>query len=132
VPINPMAVQGQLEGSIHMGLGYALCEELVMHQGHTLTQSFLDYKIPTALDMPPSESVEVETYEPEGPFGAKEAGEGLVSPTAPAIAEAVYQAVGVRLTELPISPARILTAMGKLVPEPVTKAPSPTTCRDCS
>ncbi|MDF1562432.1 MAG: xanthine dehydrogenase family protein molybdopterin-binding subunit [Deltaproteobacteria bacterium] len=107
-PINQMAVEGQLEGSIHMGLGYALCEELVDREGHTLNASFLDYKMPAAMDMPPSDSEEILTWEPSGPFGAKEAGEGLVSPTAPAIAEAVHQAVGVRITDLPITPIKIL------------------------
>ena len=70
--------------------------------------------MPTSLDMPRAESVEVETYEPKGPFGAKEAGEGLVSPTAPAIAEAVHHAVGFRCTELPITPERVLRGLGKL------------------
>jgi 4-hydroxybenzoyl-CoA reductase alpha subunit len=113
-PINEMAVEGQLEGSIHMGLGYALTEELKMTEGVTRNTTFLDYKIPAASDMPPSESVAVETYEPEGPFGAKEAGEGLVSPTAPAITEAIYHATGFRCTDLPITPEKVLRGMGKL------------------
>jgi len=106
--INPVSVEGQLEGSIQMGLGYALSEHLVMEEGRTVPQGFLDYKAPTALDMPPGESVCIETYETEGPFGAKEAGEGLVSPTAPALAEAVYHATGVRCKSLPITPEKIL------------------------
>jgi 4-hydroxybenzoyl-CoA reductase subunit alpha len=114
VPINKMAVEGQLEGSIHMGLGYALMEELVMEKGRTLNTTFLDYKIPAAADMPPSQSAEVETFEPEGPFGAKEAGEGLVSPTAPALAEAVHHAVGYRCKDLPLTPLKVLRALGKL------------------
>jgi len=113
-PINKMAVEGQLEGSIHMGLGYALSEELVTVDGRTANASFLDYKMPAAEDMPNSESEEVLTYEPSGPFGAKEAGEGLVSPTAPAIAEAVHQATGARITDLPITPIKILDHLGKL------------------
>jgi len=111
VPLNPMGVEGQLEGSIHMGLGYALSEQLVMEDGHTLNTTFLDYKIPTSLDMPPGESATIETYEPEGPFGAKEAGEGLVSPTAPAIAEAVHHATGYRCMDLPITPEKILAGL---------------------
>ena len=111
--INPMAVEGQLQGSIHMGLGYALCEQFVMDNGKTLTDTFLDYKIPSALDMPPGESVCIETYETEGPMGAKEAGEGLVIPTAPAIAEAVYHATGYRCKDLPITPEKILKGMKK-------------------
>jgi CO/xanthine dehydrogenase Mo-binding subunit len=80
--INPRGVEGQLAGSIQMGLGYALSEQFVMDGGKTLNTNFLDYKMPTAVDMPPSEVVHVDTYEPEGPMGAKEAGEGLASPTA--------------------------------------------------
>lgn len=113
-PINPMAVEGQLDGSIHMGLGFALCEDLVVKDGKTLNTTFLDYKIPAAEDMPVSESYTVDTYEPEGPFGAKESGEGLVSPTAPAVAEAVHQATGWRCMDLPITPEKVLRGTGKL------------------
>jgi len=109
--INPMSVEGQLEGSIQMGLGYALSENLVSDKGRTLSSTFLDYKMPTALDMPPGESVCIKTFEPEGPMGAKEAGEGLASPTAPAIAEAVFHATGYRCKDLPITAEKILTAM---------------------
>jgi 4-hydroxybenzoyl-CoA reductase subunit alpha len=112
--INPMSVEGQLEGSVHMGLGYALNEELVVEEGRTLNSTFLDYKIPSAEDMPPGESVGIDTYEPEGPMGAKEAGEGLVSPTAPAIGEAVFHATGFRCKELPITPEKVLKGIGKL------------------
>ncbi len=111
--INPTSVEGQLEGSIHMGLGYALTENFVMEKGKTLNTTFLDYKIPNAMDMPPGESVCIETYEPEGPMGAKEAGEGLVSPTAPAITEAVYHATGYRCKDLPVTPEKILKGMRK-------------------
>ena len=110
--LNPQSVDGQLEGSIHMGLGYALSEQFVMDgAGRTVNTTFLDYKMPSALDMPPSESVCIETYEPEGPLGAKEAGEGLVSPTAPAIADAVYHATGYRSRDLPITPEKVLAGM---------------------
>jgi 4-hydroxybenzoyl-CoA reductase subunit alpha len=111
--INPAGVEGQLEGSIHMGLGYTLSEQLVVENGKTLNTTLLDYKIPTALDMPPGESVCIETYEPEGPMGAKEAGEGLASPTAPAIAEAVYHATDYRCKDLPITPEKVLKGMKK-------------------
>lgn len=113
--INPIAVEGQLEGSIHMGLGYTLCEQFVMRDGQTLNTTFLDYKMPAAEDMPPSVSLCVDTYEPAGPYGAKEAGEGLVSPTAPAIADAVYHAVGYRSFDLPITPEKVLRATGKII-----------------
>jgi 4-hydroxybenzoyl-CoA reductase alpha subunit len=111
VAINEMAVEGQLQGSIHMGLGYTLCEEIVMKDGETLSHSFRDYKMLSAEDMPPEESVAVDSYEPEGPFGAKEAGEGFVSPTAPAITEAVYHATGYRCHDLPITPPKVLSAI---------------------
>lgn len=113
--INPLAVAGQVEGSIQMGLGYALSEDLVTQDGQTINDSFLDYKMPTALDMPQRlDTVNVDTYEPEGPMGAKEVGEGLVSPTAPAIVEAVYQATGFRCRDLPVTPEKILTGLGRL------------------
>jgi len=106
--INPRAVEGQLAGSIQMGMGYSLCEQFVMDGGKTLNTNFLDYKMPTALDMPPSEVAHVDTYEPEGPFGAKECGEGLASPTAPAISHAVYHGTGYCCKDLPITPEKIL------------------------
>jgi len=111
--INPRAVEGQLAGSIQMGLGYSLCEQFVMEGGKTLNSNFLDYKMPTALDMPPSEVAHVDTYEPEGPFGAKECGEGLASPTAPAVSDAVYHATGYRCVDLPITPDKIMNGMKK-------------------
>ncbi|MGC8659826.1 MAG: xanthine dehydrogenase family protein molybdopterin-binding subunit, partial [Desulfomonilaceae bacterium] len=111
--INPRSVEGQLAGSIQMGLGYALSEQFVMQEGKTLNASFVDYKMPTAMDMPPSEVAHIDTYEPEGPMGAKEAGEGLASPTAPAISDAVYHATGYRCKDLPVTPEKILGGMKK-------------------
>ena len=112
--INPLAVEGQLEGAIQMGLGYALCEQFAMRDGKTLNTTFLDYKVPAAEDMPAIASSSVETYEPEGPLGAKEAGEGLAIPTAPAVSDAVCHATGYRCKDLPITPEKILRATGKL------------------
>lgn len=112
--INPIAVEGQLDGSIQMALGYTLSEELVDKKGETLNKTFLDYKMPGSLDMPEENHSEcLEIYEPEGPMGAKEAGEGLVSPTAPAIADAVYHATGYRCLDLPIKPEKIVKALKK-------------------
>ena len=111
--INPVSVEGQLEGSIHMGLGYALSEQFAMEDGKTLNTTFLDYKMPSALDMPISKSICIDIYEPEGPYGAKEAGEGLVGPVAPAIADAVYNAVGYRNKDLPITSEKVLKGMNK-------------------
>jgi len=85
-----------------MAGGYALCEDQPMDQGKILNPSLADYKVIHSLDMPKTEIIEVDTYEPEGPFGAKEAGEGLTNPTAGAIANAVRNAVGVTVTSLPL------------------------------
>lgn len=109
--INPKAVEGQLDGCIHMGLGYALSEQLIMEKGKTLNASFLDYKMLNASDMPADEKVHVKTYEPEGPMGAKECAEGLVAAVAPAITDAVYHATGYRCKDLPITPEKILKAV---------------------
>jgi 4-hydroxybenzoyl-CoA reductase subunit alpha len=109
--INPMAVEGQLEGAMQMGIGYALSENFIVENGKTLNPNFLDYNLPSAVDMPQSESVCIETYEKEGPLGAKEAGEGLVAPTAPAVADAVYHATGYRCKDLPISVDKVLNGI---------------------
>ena len=110
--LNPLAVEGQLEGSIHMALGYALCEDVKFDdKGKMLNPSFQDYKILSALDMPPVDSIVIETEDEHGPFGGKEAGEGLTIPTAPAIANAIYDAVGVSIRDLPITPEKILRAL---------------------
>ncbi len=111
--INPRSVEGQLAGSIQMGLGYALSEQFVMDGGKTLNANFADYKMPTAMDMPLSHVTHVDTYENEGPMGAKECGEGLASPTAPAISDAVYHATGYRCKDLPITPEKILEHVEK-------------------
>ncbi len=107
--LNPMAVEGQLEGSWHMGVGQAISEQMKYYKGLLLNNNFLDYKIPTALDTPDIHAHIIETIDPEGPFGAKEAGEGAIHPVIPAIANAVYNAVGVRITKLPISAEDVLT-----------------------
>jgi len=112
--LNPTAVEGQVDGSVQMALGYALCEELVVEEGRTLNTSFLDYKIPTAPDMPEMVQECVDSDEPRGPFGAKETGEGPVSPTAPAIAEAVWHATGYRSRDLPITPEKVLRGIDGL------------------
>lgn len=109
--INPMAVEGQIHGGVSMGLGYALYEELVVDEGKVLNPNFADYALPTATEMPPIESILVETDDPAGPFGAKGMAEPACIPTAPAIANAVYDAVGVRITDLPITPEKVLKAL---------------------
>jgi len=95
-----------------MGLGYALSEELFYNQrGLILNPSFLDYGLLTAMDLPKIEISLVETADAKGPYGAKEAGEGSAVPTAGAIANAIYNAVGVRIKDLPITPEKILEAL---------------------
>lgn len=117
-PINPLAVDGQIEGSVHMSLGMALTEELQFKQGIVLNPSFRDYKTLTAADMPETETLIIETYEPEGPFGAKEAGEGLTIPTLGAVANAMRHATGISFKTLPITPKRVLEAANASVSRP--------------
>lgn len=112
VAINPMSVEGQLEGSVYMGVGYALSEELSEVDGQSIQSSFTDYHMPTVGEMPRVAALHVEVVDPEGPFGAKEAGEGTVGPTAPAIANAIFDAVGVRLVDMPLAPEKVLRGTG--------------------
>jgi 4-hydroxybenzoyl-CoA reductase subunit alpha len=109
--INPLLVIGQVEGSAYMGLGEAMMEEQVFRRGLHKIPSMLDYKSPTALDTPEIETILVETQDPEGPYGAKEAGQGPLLPVMPAIANAIYDAVGVRIDEVPITPEKIFKAL---------------------
>jgi 4-hydroxybenzoyl-CoA reductase alpha subunit len=110
-PLNPMAVEGQLEGSISMGHGFALSEEVLLDKGLMLNPSMLEYRIPTSMDMYPIENAEVDVYDPMGPFGAKEAGEGPIGPVAPSIVNAIHHATGVWVTELPIRPEKLAEAI---------------------
>lgn len=109
--LNPLAVEGQLEGSWHMGMGQAISEEMRFQNGLLLNANLLDYKIPTSLDTPPIHSNIIETIDPEGPFGAKETGEGALHPSIPAITNAIYDAVGIRITSLPIRPEDVLAKL---------------------
>ena len=111
--INPLLVIGQVEGSAYMGLGEAMMEEQVFRRGLHKIPSMLDYKSPTALDTPEIETFLIETNDPEGPYGAKEAGQGPLLPVMPAIANAIYNAVGVRIDEVPISPEKIYKALAE-------------------
>ena len=110
-PINPMLVEGQLEGSVVGGMGQALYEDVIVEKGQVMNPSFLDYGFPTFLEMPQIEAIEVETDDPIGPFGAKEAGEGTQLSPAPAIVNAIYDAIGVDFMELPITTEKILAAL---------------------
>lgn len=110
--INKTSVEGQMEGSLSMGIGEALYEEVKFDdRGRVINSDLAEYKLVTALDMPPVETIIVESDEPNGPFGAKEVGEGAIMPTIPAILNAVYDAVGVRVFELPLTPERIYMAI---------------------
>lgn len=109
--LNPMHIEGQIEGSIVMGQGQALYEELLIKKGLTLNPSFLEYKVPTALESPKILPIIVEPIDPEGPYGAKGMGESTMIPTIPAIANAIDRAVGVRVKELPITPLKILESL---------------------
>jgi len=109
--VNPMLVEGQLEGSVVGGMGQALYEEVIVERGQVMNPSFLDYGIPTTMEMPGIETIEVETNDPLGPFGAKEAGEGTQVAPAPAIVNAICDAIGIDFTELPVTPVKILQAL---------------------
>ncbi|MCC7362203.1 MAG: xanthine dehydrogenase family protein molybdopterin-binding subunit [Anaerolineales bacterium] len=124
--INPMAVEGQIEGGAQMGLGYALTEELLVKDGRVLNPDFLDYRLFTSADMPVLETIIVETDDPGGPYGAKGVGEMGGTPTAAAVANAIYDAVGVRLTTLPMTPERVLAALLEHRPPPAARETQPT------
>ena len=109
--INPIGVEGQLEGAMAMAAGYGFTEDLPMEDGKIMNPNLVDYKLLRTTEMPETKVIEVETYEPEGPFGAKEAGEGLTNPTAGALGNAIYHATGLSIKELPFTPEKILHAL---------------------
>lgn len=111
--INPMLVKGQIYGATVMGVGYGLTEEMIVNHGRVMNPNLLDYKILTAKDALPIQPVIVEPFEPSGPFGAKGIGEPACVPTAPAIINAIYDAVGVRIKDLPATPEKVLAALRK-------------------
>jgi xanthine dehydrogenase molybdenum-binding subunit len=109
--LNPVGCEGQIEGGIHMGLGYCLTEELRLRDGRVLNPGFLDYKLLTAPDMPEVLITLIETVDEAGPFGAKGLGEAGTIPISAAVANAVKDATGVRITELPMTPERVYRAL---------------------
>lgn len=115
--INPIAAEGQVEGGFQQGMGYALMENLAFDQetGTCLASDFLDYKMPTSMEMPADiKCIFIESDEPSGPFGAKSLAECCLTVVAPAIANAIFNATGARVRDLPITPEKILRALGKL------------------
>jgi xanthine dehydrogenase molybdenum-binding subunit len=109
--INPLLLDGQVHGGVLMGVGYALTEQVVLDKGRNMNPDFRDYKILTAKDAIPLKPVVIETVDEAGPYGAKGIGEPGCVPTAPAIANAIYDAIGVRIKDLPITPERVLAAI---------------------
>ena len=109
--LNPVSVEGQIIGSVWMGMGQALTEEMVWKDGMLMNPGLLEYRSPSSVESPEVEPIIVESIDPEGPFGAKECSEGSLAATIPAIANAIYDAVGVRLHESPFTPERVLAAL---------------------
>lgn len=109
--INPTLAEGQVEGGCSMGVGYALMEEINLNKGKIKNTNFSNYIIPTSMDMPDVKSHFVEEKETTGPFGAKGLGEPVMLPTAPAILNAIYDAIGIRFYELPVTCEKVLSAL---------------------
>lgn len=120
--LNPAACEGQIEGGVAIGCSTALMEHLILDdKGQVVNPSFGDYRMVTSCDVPPIVPVLVEVPHPDGPFGAKGIGEGPTTGIAAAIANAVADAIGVRITDLPITPEKILRALGKLAADEEAK-----------
>jgi 4-hydroxybenzoyl-CoA reductase subunit alpha len=111
--LNRLTVEGQVQGSVWMGMGQAMSEEAAYHEGLLVTANMLDYRVPTIQDSPPIEVGIVESNDPHGPFGAKEAGEGSLAAFLPALTNAIADAVGVRFNDLPVTPDRVFAALEK-------------------
>jgi 4-hydroxybenzoyl-CoA reductase subunit alpha len=111
--LNRLTVEGQVQGSVWMGMGQAMSEEAAYHDGLLVTANMLDYRVPTIFDSPPIEVGIVESNDPHGPFGAKEAGEGSLAAFLPALTNAIADAIGVRFNDLPVTPDRVFAAIEK-------------------
>jgi CO/xanthine dehydrogenase Mo-binding subunit len=109
--VNPQGVEGQIEGGIVQALGQALMEDYKLHEGRTSTSGFAKYILPTSLDVPHITSIILEDPDPIGPLGVKGIGEPAMVPTIPAVMNAIYDAVGVRITDLPATPEKVLAAI---------------------
>jgi 4-hydroxybenzoyl-CoA reductase subunit alpha len=111
--LNRLTVEGQVQGSVWMGMGQALSEETAYHEGLLLTANMLDYRVPTIQDSPPIEVGIIESIDPHGPFGAKEAGEGSLAAFLPALTNAIADATALRFNDLPVTPDRVFAALEK-------------------
>jgi 4-hydroxybenzoyl-CoA reductase subunit alpha len=111
--LNRLTVEGQVQGSVWMGMGQAMSEEAAYHDGLLVTANMLDYRVPTIFDSPPIEVGIVESNDPHGPFGAKEAGEGSLAAFLPALTNAIADAIGIRFNDLPVTPDRVFAAIEK-------------------
>jgi 4-hydroxybenzoyl-CoA reductase subunit alpha len=111
--LNRLTVEGQVQGSVWMGMGQAMSEETGYHDGLLVTANMLDYRVPTIQDSPPIEVGIIESNDPHGPFGAKEAGEGSLAAFLPALTNAIADAVGVRFNNLPVTPDRVYEVIAK-------------------
>ena len=111
--LNRLTVEGQVQGSVWMGMGQAMSEETAYHDGLLVTANMLDYRVPTIQDSPPIEVGIVESNDPHGPFGAKEAGEGSLAAFLPALTNAIADATGLRFYDLPVTPDRVFAALEK-------------------
>ncbi|MCX8118036.1 MAG: xanthine dehydrogenase family protein molybdopterin-binding subunit [Desulfobacterota bacterium] len=109
--INPQAIEGQIHGGVAQGIGWALTEDMILRDGKVLNPDFRDYVMPGPLDLPPIQTILVEPVDPNGPYGAKGIGEPALNPSPAAVANAIYDAIGIRFTELPITPEKILKAL---------------------
>jgi CO/xanthine dehydrogenase Mo-binding subunit len=111
--LNPMLLEGQVQGGVAQGIGWALTEDMQIENGRLVNDSLLDYRMPGSKDLPRVEVEFVEPIDPRGPYGAKGIGEPALNPVAAAISNALYDAIGIRFTELPFSPEKVLAALKK-------------------
>jgi CO/xanthine dehydrogenase Mo-binding subunit len=111
--INPECAKGQIVGGVVQGLGATLCEEMHVNNGVITNPTLVDYKLPTTMDIPEIVTGFVNTYHDEGPFGAKGLSEPALAPTSAAVANAIFNAIGTRITSLPITPEKILDALNQ-------------------
>jgi len=123
--INRAGLEGQVEGGVAQGLGYALMEELIVRDARILNPDFGSYPIPTAQDVPAVETIPIEVPEASGPFGAKGAGENATLPTAPAILDAIADAIGVRFCKTPVTSERIVELNRGPKPAPLPRTGLP-------